>query len=104
MYKDIQAGTRRVDLQVEEKICVGMKALTQLVPVHPAQAINYPEACNIETGLPINFGETKPKFHGLENKKFKPSSCFHKNQINHSSDNLTKKGCVAKRSHDLVPK
>ena len=74
MYKDIQVGQRRVDFLVDEKISVEIKALTQLEPVHIAQAINYLEAYNLEIGLLVNFGETKLKFHRLENKKFKPSS------------------------------
>lgn len=71
-YKEKQMGTRRVDFLVEDKISVELKALTQLEPVHLAQAINYLEAYNLEIGLLINFGETKLKFHRLENKKFKP--------------------------------
>lgn len=71
MYKDIQVGRRRVDFLVDEIISVEIKALTQLEPVHLAQAINYLEAYNLEIGLLINFGETKLKFHRLENKKFR---------------------------------
>ncbi len=71
MYKDIQVGQRRVDFLVNEKISVEIKALTQLEPVHLAQAINYLEAYNLEIGLLINFGDTKLKFHRLENKKYK---------------------------------
>lgn len=71
-YKEKHVGTRRVDFLVEDKISVELKALTQLEPVHLAQAINYLEAYNLEIGLLINFGETKLKFHRLENKKFKP--------------------------------
>lgn len=70
-YKVIQVGTRRVDFLVEEVISVELKALTQIEPVHLAQAINYLEAYNLEIGLLINFGEVKLKFHRLENKKFK---------------------------------
>lgn len=72
-YKEKQVGTRRVDFLVEENISVELKARTQLEPVHLAQAINYLEAYNLEIGLLINFGETKLKFHRLENKKYKPS-------------------------------
>lgn len=68
MYKDIQVGRRRVDFLVNNKISVEIKALTQLEPVHLAQAINYLEAYNLEVGLLINFGEKKLKFHRLENK------------------------------------
>jgi GxxExxY protein len=70
-YKEKQVGTRRVDFLVEDKISVELKALTRLEPVHLAQAINYLEAYNLEIGLLINFGETKLRFHRLENKKFK---------------------------------
>ena len=73
MYKDIQVGTRRVDFLVDEKISVEIKAVTHLEPVHLAQAINYLEAYNLEVGLLINFGETKLKFHRLQNKKYKMS-------------------------------
>lgn len=71
MYKDLLAGQRRVDFLLEELISVEIKALIHLEPVHLAPAINYLEAYNLEIGLLINFGETKLKFHRLENKKFK---------------------------------
>jgi GxxExxY protein len=70
-YKEKHIGTRRVDFLIEDKISVELKALTQLEPVHLAQAINYLEAYNLEIGLLINFGETKLKFHRLENKNYK---------------------------------
>jgi len=73
-YKDIQVGQRRVDFLIAETISVEIKALTALENVHLAQAINYLEAYNLEIGLLINFGETKLKFHRLENKKFNPTS------------------------------
>ena len=71
MYKKVPIGTRRVDFLVDEKIAVEIKALTQLENVHMAQAINYLEAYNLEIGLLLNFGETRLKFHRLENKKFR---------------------------------
>jgi GxxExxY protein len=73
-YKRKLIGTRRVDFLVETKICVELKALIKLEPVHLAQAINYLEAFNLEVGLLINFGNTKLEFHRLQNKKFKPIS------------------------------
>ncbi len=72
-YKQKNIGTRRVDFLIDDKICVELKALTKLEPVHLAQAINYLEAFNLEVGLLINFGNTKLEFHRLQNKKFKPS-------------------------------
>lgn len=71
-YKDLPVGTRRVDFLINDLISVEIKALTSLERVHLAQAINYLEAYNLQVGLLINFGETKLKFHRLENKKYRP--------------------------------
>lgn len=76
-YKQKDKGTRRVDFLIDEKICVELKALTKLEPVHLAQAINYLEAFNLEIGLLINFGNTKLEFHRLQNKKFKALQISH---------------------------
>ncbi len=70
-YRERRIGTRRVDFLVEDVISVELKALTKLVDVHFAQAINYLEAYNLEIGLLINFGETSLVFKRLTNKKFK---------------------------------
>jgi len=69
-YREQQIGTRRVDFLIDETISVELKAITQLEPVHLAQAINYLEAYNLEIGLLINFGETSLSFKRLTNKKF----------------------------------
>ena len=73
MYKELLVGTRRVDFLIDKNISVEIKALTQLEPVHLAQAINYLEAYNLEVGLLINFGEAKLKFHRIENRRFMSS-------------------------------
>ncbi len=70
-YRDRHIGTRRVDFLVDGKISVELKASIAIEPVHLAQAINYLEAYNLEIGLLINFGNTKLRFHRLENKKYK---------------------------------
>jgi GxxExxY protein len=70
-YDGIKVGSRRVDFLVGGNISVELKALIKLENVHLAQAMNYLEAYNIETGLRINFGSAKLEFHQLTNKKFK---------------------------------
>ena len=69
-YREEQIGTRRVDFLVEGLISVELKAITKLEDVHFAQAINYLEAYNLETGLLINFGERSLNFKRLKNNKF----------------------------------
>jgi GxxExxY protein len=71
-YREIKIGTRRVDFFVENLIMVELKATISLEDVHLAQAINYLEAYNMQTGLLINFGSQSLTFKRLYNKKFKP--------------------------------
>ena len=54
-YREYEIGTRRVDFFVEGKIMVELKAIIKLEDVHLAQAMNYLEAYNLETGLLLNF-------------------------------------------------
>jgi GxxExxY protein len=68
-YRDEQIGTRRVDFFVDGEIMVELKAIIQLEDVHLAQAINYLEAYNMQTGLLINFGSKSLTFKRLFNKK-----------------------------------
>jgi GxxExxY protein len=70
-YRNEHIGTRRVDFFVENEIMVELKAIIQLEDVHLAQAINYLEAYNMETGLLINFGSKSLTFKRLFNKKIK---------------------------------
>lgn len=69
-YQGRWVGTRRVDFLVEG-ISVELKAVISLGNVHLAQAINYLEAYNIQTGLLINFGSPHLQFNRLTNKKYK---------------------------------
>jgi GxxExxY protein len=77
-YLDKQIGERRIDFFVEEKICVELKAIANLEPVHFAQAKNYLEAFNMEVGLLINFGSTSLVYRRLENPKYNPHLINHK--------------------------
>ena len=69
-YRGKRIGIRRVDFLVEGRISVELKALIKLEPVHLAQAKNYLEAYNIETGLLINFGSKSLEFRRLNNQKY----------------------------------
>jgi GxxExxY protein len=68
-YHDQEIGIRRVDFFVEGCVMVEIKAVTVLEDVHLAQAINYLEAYNLETGLLINFGAKSLEFKRLINSK-----------------------------------
>lgn len=69
-YRLEHIGTRRVDFFVEDSIMVELKAIINLEDVHLAQALNYLEAYNMQTGLLLNFGSKSLQFKRLLNKKF----------------------------------
>jgi len=70
-YKGFDVGLRRVDFLVANEISVEIKAKVNLEDVHLAQAINYLESYNLQTGLLINFGTNSLQFKRLFNKKYK---------------------------------
>lgn len=70
-YKGQDIGGRRVDFLVNREISVEIKAIINLEDVHLAQAMNYLEAYNLQTGLLINFGSKSLQFKRLFNKKYK---------------------------------
>ena len=71
-YKGRMIGGRRVDFLVAG-ISVELKAVTQMEEVHLAQAMNYLEAYDLQTGLLINFGAPKLQFHRLRSRKHNPT-------------------------------
>ena len=70
-YKGVDIGQRRVDFLVANEISVEIKAISNLENDNMAQAMNYLEAYNLQTGLLINFGAKSLQFKRLYNKKYK---------------------------------
>ncbi|GHU86701.1 hypothetical protein FACS1894153_4170 [Bacteroidia bacterium] len=70
LYKGYNVGGRRVDFLVCGEISVEIKAIINLEDVHLAQAMNYLEAYNLQTGLLINFGSKSLQVKRLFNKKY----------------------------------
>jgi len=70
-YKGFDVGGRRVDFLVAGEISVEIKAIINLEDAHLAQAKNYLEAYNLQTGLLINFGSNSLQFKRLFNKKYR---------------------------------
>ncbi len=71
-YKGIDVGSRRADFLIEEELTVELKAISNIEDVHLAQAINYLEAFNLQTGLLINFGAKSLQYKRVYNKSWKP--------------------------------
>jgi GxxExxY protein len=70
IYKFEYIGLRRVDFLVNKIIPIELKAVSTLEDVHLAQALNYLEASNLETGLLINFGSRSLQYKRLLNRKY----------------------------------
>ena len=56
-YKNYLVGNFKIDLLIENKIIIEIKAVSKLIPQHEAQLLNYLKATKIKVGLIVNFGE-----------------------------------------------
>jgi GxxExxY protein len=71
MFRGECVGDFYVDIFVEDKVIVELKAVKTILPEHQAQIINYLNGTGIEIGLLINFGNSK-----LAYKRFTRSKDF----------------------------
>lgn len=55
LYKGRYVGDGRIDLLVENRLSVELKAVEALLPVHAAQVMSYLKALQLQLGLLINF-------------------------------------------------
>jgi GxxExxY protein len=67
-FRGIVVGEFYVDILVEKKILLELKAASALSKEHQAQIINYLKATGIEVGMLINFGNPKLEYRRFENK------------------------------------
>jgi len=61
-YKGVEVGNYIVDVLVEKRIIVELKAVEYLHPAHEAQLVNYLTATGIDHGVLINYGGEKFAF------------------------------------------
>lgn len=65
-YKGQPVGESRLDLLVDDRLIVELKAVEALHPIHHAQVINYLKATGFELGLLLNFNVVKLKDGGIK--------------------------------------
>ncbi len=56
-YHGKKVGTHRLDLVIEKKIIVELKAVKELTDAHIAQLISYLKATDLKVGLLLNFAK-----------------------------------------------
>ena len=57
-YDDRRIDCFRLDIVVEEKVILELKAVDQLAKIHESQLLSYLRASSLKVGLLVNFGES----------------------------------------------
>lgn len=65
-YEGQEVGRHRVDILVEHKVIVELKAVEELGRPHYAQVRSYLRAADLRTGLLVNFSKDKADFRRIE--------------------------------------
>ena len=55
-YKGEQIGEHVLDLVVDDRIILELKAVTEIAPIHKQQALSYLKATGLHLAIVINFG------------------------------------------------
>jgi GxxExxY protein len=55
-YKESHIGTHHLDIVVDNKIILELKAISELADIHKQQLLSYLKATNLQLGILINFG------------------------------------------------
>jgi GxxExxY protein len=66
LYKTNPIGRFYADFVVEDLVIVELKAVSDIIPAHKAQLLNYLRASDFEVGLLLNFGK-RPEYKRLIN-------------------------------------
>jgi GxxExxY protein len=66
-YKGEQIGTHILDLVVDGRVVLELKAVTELMPIHKQQTLSYLKATGIKLGILINFGCPQVKYERIAN-------------------------------------
>ena len=61
-YRKQQIGEHFLDLLVDEKVILELKAVKEIAPIHQQQALSYLKATGLELAIVINFGTPSVKY------------------------------------------
>ena len=67
VYDEVQCGQFRVDMYIDEKIVLELKAVDSLCKGHESQILAYLKATEADLGILINFGEPSLVFKRFVN-------------------------------------
>jgi GxxExxY protein len=66
-YKGQNLGIYRIDLVVDKKIILELKAVSTITDIFKHQLLSYLRATNLRLGILINFGGTKVQSYRIVN-------------------------------------
>lgn len=67
-YENIHIGTHRLDLVIDSKVIIELKAVETLAAAHYLQLKSYMKTADINTGLLVNFSGDKADFRRINRK------------------------------------
>lgn len=68
-YKNQVIGKHILDLVVNERIILELKAVSDIAPIHKQQALSYLKATGLQLALVINFGTPRVQSYRVVNTK-----------------------------------
>ncbi len=66
-YKGEKIGEYRLDMIIEEKIILELKAVSELNKIFESQLLSYLKAAGMKLGILVNFGSKKVEFKRIVN-------------------------------------
>jgi GxxExxY protein len=70
-FQGEEVGLDKIDLIVDERIILELKAVAEIAPVHRQQALSYLKATGLELAMVINFGSSRLQVTRVVNTKQK---------------------------------
>ena len=61
-YREQKIGEHVLDVIVDNKVVLELKAVTEILPIHQQQALSYLKATGLELAIVINFGTSSVKY------------------------------------------
>lgn len=68
-YKGKPIGGHILDLVVDGRIILELKAVTEIAPIHKQQALSYLKATELQLAIVINFGSSRVQYARVVNTK-----------------------------------
>lgn len=64
-YKDLAIGLHILDMVIEQRVILELKAVAEILPIHLQQALGYLRSTGFPLALMINFGAERVQFYRI---------------------------------------